>query len=703
MGTSGAHNSIENHGTAIDKEKNRVRCKYCGKEVRGFNRLKHHLGGVGNDVVACIHVPADVKTCMRDDLLEKKKERLAKEVGDLHHPDLPLKRNVSSPSNEPRRCQPKLIHPESSINGCLTSGTPILDNSNGNGSVSHVALNHPSPAEKGKNVMDPTPGGSNGNVSVPIMKEEDAYVIKKEEVKDDSSSVAAKGVGRFFFEAGIDLNAIKLPSFQKMMDAAIKCGSGFKVPKYNELRGWILQEDLEEVQERVQDVKLSWGRTGCSILLDIWTDQRGRRLIGILVDCPRGTIFLRSVDASNVIEDTDALVSLFSRVIEEVGVHNVVQVITHDASCYMGAAGKKLEEKYKTLFWSVCADHCINLILERIEAMDHVKKVLAKAKNITRFIYSHALPLELMSKHILGGDLIRTSMLKSVSPFMTLENMVSEKESLMSMFTSQTWINSTWSSKTKGKMASELVEDSSFWTAAVDILKITNPLIGVLRQINGSDAAPMGFLYDTMDRAKEEIKKNVGGEEATYLPYWKIIDGIWDNYLHSPLHSAAYYLNPSFFYSNDFFVDAEVTNGLLRCIVRMAEDQQQQEMISLQLDAYRAAIGGFAEEMAIDQRSKVQPAIWWSLHGGQSPELQKLAIKILSQTCSTALRYKLRKDVSEQLHTHARNSIERQRFFNMELVHNNLRLWQSPSIRDPRDSITLEALTPLDDWVVEDV
>ncbi|KAJ6821034.1 uncharacterized protein M6B38_394900 [Iris pallida] len=49
-------------------------------------------------------------------------------------------------------------------------------------------------------------------------------------------------------------------------------------PKYNELRGLILQEDFEEVHERVGDVKRYWGQTGCTILLDISTDQSEHEL-----------------------------------------------------------------------------------------------------------------------------------------------------------------------------------------------------------------------------------------------------------------------------------------------------------------------------------------------------------------------------------------------------------------------------------------
>lgn len=94
-------------------------------------------------------------------------------------------------------------------------------------------------------------------------------------------------------------------------------------------------------------------------------------------------------------------------------------------------------------------------------------------------------------------------------------------------------------------------------------------------------------------------------------------------------------------------------------------------------------------------------ALWWSLYGGESPELRKLAIRILSQTCSTAARYKLRRALSEQLYAKGRNCIEQQKFADMEFVHNNLSLWNSPYSKDQTDNFGLEDLNPMDDWLVE--
>ncbi|KAK9097645.1 hypothetical protein Syun_024690 [Stephania yunnanensis] len=491
-----------------------------------------------------------------------------------------------------------------------------------------------------------------------------------------------------------------------MTNAIIECApNNYKIPSCEELRGRILLDELQVIRRHVMAVKRSWVTTGCSVLLDGWTDGNGRTLINFLVDSPGGPIFLRSADVSGFHKDVNAMSSLLDGVIEEVGIENVVQVVAYSPSACMDALGKRLTQKHRSMFWTVCASHCIGLMLEKIEALALTKKILDKAKIITRFIYSHAMVLRLMRMHCGVRDMVRPSKIKSAASFLTLANIVSESKNLKSMFNSFAWNTSTWASTSAGKMVADLVgESSSFWGEAGMVLKATIPLVRVVQLLNGEDGKhQVGYIYETMDQAKEAIKMEFGNKKAKYLPLWKIIDEIWDNHLHSPIHSAGYYFNPSFFYSSHFFSDAEVASGLLCCIVRMVEDPNTQDLISLQMDEYRMAKGGFGEQNAVEQRRQISPAEWWSRYGGKCPELQRFAIRILSQTCSGGLRYQLRRSLSEQMHTHGRNNVEQQRLTDLTFVHHNLQLQQQQhsSIIDRYNmDIIVKDMDAMKDWVV---
>ena len=82
-------------------------------------------------------------------------------------------------------------------------------------------------------------------------------------------------------------------------------------------------------------------------------------------------------------------------VIDQVGEHNVVQVITDNGPQYR-AAGQILMERRPHIFWTPCAAHCIDLMLMDIGKIRRVQKIVELAQSITRFIYNHTWILSLM-------------------------------------------------------------------------------------------------------------------------------------------------------------------------------------------------------------------------------------------------------------------------------------------------------------------
>ena len=91
------------------------------------------------------------------------------------------------------------------------------------------------------------------------------------------------------------------------------------------------------------------------------------------------------MDASNQVKDAHLLFCLLDDVVEEVGVQNVVQIITNNASNYV-AARRLLEDKNPTIWWIPCAAHCLDLMLEDIGKIEWVKKCVEQPKSITRYI-----------------------------------------------------------------------------------------------------------------------------------------------------------------------------------------------------------------------------------------------------------------------------------------------------------------------------
>ncbi|CAH1433740.1 unnamed protein product [Lactuca virosa] len=93
-----------------------------------------------------------------------------------------------------------------------------------------------------------------------------------------------------------------------------------------------------------------------------------------MVNSPKGSMFVKSVDVSDVSKDADLLFHVLDKMVEEVGEKNVVQVVTDNASAYV-RAGKMLEAKREHLYWIPCA--CSLLVFD---AGGHWKKEWEKAK-----------------------------------------------------------------------------------------------------------------------------------------------------------------------------------------------------------------------------------------------------------------------------------------------------------------------------------
>lgn len=103
------------------------------------------------------------------------------------------------------------------------------------------------------------------------------------------------------------------------------------------------------------------------------------------------------------------------------------------------------------------------------------------------------------------------------------------------MFSSDDWIESQWACKQDGKDTKNKVFDNCFWKRSAKLVKIIEPLVKVLRIMDGGKLA-MGYIYEAMDQAKEQIQAAYKYKLAKYGHIWETIDNKWNNQLHHPIH-----------------------------------------------------------------------------------------------------------------------------------------------------------------------
>jgi len=135
------------------------------------------------------------------------------------------------------------------------------------------------------------------------------------------------------------------------------------------------------------------------------------------------------------------------------------------------------------------------------------------------------------------------------------------------MFSSDDWIKSWWTRRQDGKDTKKKNFDKYFLKSSTELVKIIEPLVKVLWIVDGENLA-IGYIYEDLDQAKEHIREAYNDKLAKYGHIWEIIDNIWNNQLHHPIHEVGYFLNPKYHYKarlGDVQV-GEVIDGLYGCL-----------------------------------------------------------------------------------------------------------------------------------------
>ncbi|XP_062212864.1 uncharacterized protein LOC133913667 isoform X2 [Phragmites australis] len=668
----------------------RLKCAYCGKHFLGggIHRFKEHLARRPGNACCCPKVPRDVQDTMLrslDAVAAKKMHRKLSSSLASHD----IKRFANAGAETADATPPFAGETESPIH--MIPLNEVLD-------FEPVPLEERPP--------ESTETRTRGSVSK--KKRKAAVVMAVDAVAPTSGPFGSAAldkeqvcmaIGRFLYDAGVPLEAVNSVYFQPMLEAIASAGGRPEALSYHDFRGRILKKSLDDVTAQLEFFKGSWTRTGCTVLADEWTTDKGRTLINFSVYCPEGTMFLKSVDATGIVASSDALFELLKNIVEEVGKKKVVQVITNNSEIH-AAAGKKLDETFPTLFWSPCTFQCIDGMLEDFSKVGAISEIIGNAKAITGFVYNSTFALNLMKKYLHGKDLLVPAETRAAMNFVTLKNMYSVKETLQAMVNSDEWIHFLLPKK-GGIEVSNLVSSLQFWSSCAAVVRITEPLVHLLKLVSSNKRPAMGYVYAGLYQAKAAIKKELVSKND-YMAYWNIIDWRWDNHTPRPLHSAGFFLNPLFFDGIRGDISNGIFSGMLDCIERLVSDVKIQDKIQRELNMYRSeAAGDFRRQMAVRSRRTLPPAEWWYTYGGACPNLTRLAVRILSQTCSargcdrTFIPF-------EQIHDERLNNFERQRMHHLTFVQYNLRLQQRQQRKAKAfDPVSVDYIDIVDEWVVD--
>ncbi|XP_076924056.1 uncharacterized protein LOC143586383 [Bidens hawaiensis] len=328
--------------------------------------MKKHLAGVKGDVEPCKKVSADVRFTMQGLLKETEVKARGKSIDILDGDEEVEEVNEQSHQTQKRK----------------RKATPNV---------------HPFFT---KVTTDP---------SQPTIKK---AMQSKEKVHDVDLTLAM-----WFYDACIPTNACNSPYYQLVVDKIESICYGYKAPNYHAIRINLLKDAKKSVGLLIDSYRSDWVECGFMIMADGWRDIRHFHLINFLVYCEKGISFLKYIDASDIESNAVNLCNLFAEVAKMVGVKNVVQIVTDNAANYK-CAGQMLCQKYRSVTWTPCADHCLNLALKDVPELENVAKLVKPASKLfsmikkifVKVMKSLGGVLDMVEKTFLGDDVLDVRM-----------------------------------------------------------------------------------------------------------------------------------------------------------------------------------------------------------------------------------------------------------------------------------------------------
>ncbi|KAJ8767768.1 hypothetical protein K2173_020708 [Erythroxylum novogranatense] len=449
-------------------------------------------------------------------------------------------------------------------------------------------------------------------------------LVTKEDVDD--------AVARFFYASGLNIDVVNSPYFNEMVKGIGSFGDGYEAPSTDKLYDLFLRKERGRIEKSVSQVRESWPHTGCTILCVGHVDgELSNFHIDLFVSSPRGLVFLKAVDVDISDDGDQVFTAALCDTIVEVGPSNVLQIISQ-----LGDACKTSESyvlsKFPNIFWSSCTSRSILKMMKEIAELEWAKPIIMCAKAIEERLMAY--PSTSSCLHIQNLESSSdTTAAKFAPSYCFLQKIVELKQGLQELVVSED--SKIWKHNFKDEFVSieSAILGDDFWNKAQLLLELYEPFVRLIDVLD-VDKSVIGTVYDWRVQALETLKnKAIDGSVLNQLE--ELIENKWD-LLFSPLHAAGYILNPRYIGKGQA-KNKSVMRDWKATIEKLECESTARRILREQLSSYWHLEGSLGEEDAVDCRDKMDPVAWWENFGSETPNLQTLAIKVLSQVSGVGL------------------------------------------------------------------
>eukprot|EP00250_Pteridium_aquilinum_P017298 c23556_g1_i1 orf=104-1159(-) len=332
--------------------------------------------------------------------------------------------------------------------------------------------------------------------------------------------------------------------------------------------------------------------------------------------------------------------------------------------------GKMVEEEFPKIVWTPCASHCLDLLFEDIGDLPWMKDVTTRALSIVSFFTGKHKVLAIFREHS-KLEIKKPSATRFAAVWLLLERLHDVMLAIKQTVVSTMWNNWDESSSDEAHDMQRQCLDNHFWMRVSAIVTSLTPYYRTLRMTD-MEGATIGLLIHFMREAKVEFNACPLLEPEEKADILAIVERRYE-WMMRPIHGIAALLHPAY-KSPTLATDQELLAARDSYLPKILDLDDHKRFLH-ELIGYNDQRGGpaFASTLTWKREYMVKSLFWWESFGYSHPLLQRVALRILAQDCSS--------DACERcwscfslIHTKIRNKLSTQQLERLVYCRSNMRM-----------------------------
>ena len=450
----------------------------------------------------------------------------------------------------------------------------------------------------------------------------------------------------FFVTKNIPFSAIESDHLLRAVKLAQQV-QAVKLPSRRTLAGPILErvgkESLAWIGEKMSRFASDYGLTVAS---DGWSTKNNVAFTNIMLVTNELDQFLDCVwDVPNHSAEDIASITATALVNGKVRKEDVFQFVMDGAA---RSSFKILQKTYPQCFYTWCAAHSLDLLIEDICDVQYIDNLIVRARQLISFIMRHQSIVVEFKTHNQGLILRRPAVTRFATHFLALQRLVQSEQAVLHLFSSQQFTDWLASRKEADRGDATALRDEcaavSWFVKVKQIINLLEPIVKLLRDVDGVAIGMAGKLYYNMFVIQEGLNSLDGAAPIQAFPadaraaIQAAFSARWSK-MHAPIHSVGFILDPEFQnfarYGQFAQHNIEIRRDWQETVKLFWP--QQAAVIATELAMYRDGKGSFESGLSVDMTDLRRNAReWWFTFGESAPNLQRFALRLFSQPISAS-------------------------------------------------------------------